>query len=274
MEQTKTILIIEDEEALRRALEKKLQADGYTVITAENGQQGLDAVRDKKPDLVLLDILMPEVDGFQVLEKLSADGLLPALPVVIVSNSGQPVEIDRAMKLGARDYMVKAQFDPQEVLDKVHQVLGDKVTSATTTPVETSSAPVAVSGETVFSGHRVLVVEDDQFLRELLERKLKSEGFAVETAIEGESALAKVKSFTPEIVLLDVILPGVDGFSILEQLKADPTLVGIPVVMLTNLGQKDDVEKGMKLGAVGYLVKAHFTPGDIVEKVKETLKIT
>ena len=274
MEQTKIILIIEDEEALRRALEKKLQADGYTVITAENGQQGLDAVRDKKPDLVLLDILMPEVDGFQVLESLSADGLLPALPVVIVSNSGQPVEIDRAMKLGARDYMVKAQFDPQEVLDKVHQVLGDKPSNQAEIATEINSPAVAVASNATSTGHRVLVVEDDQFLRELLERKLKSEGFAVETAIEGESALSKVKSFNPEIVLLDVILPGVDGFSILEQLKADPTLVGIPVVMLTNLGQKDDVEKGMKLGAVGYLVKAHFTPGDIVEKVKETLKIT
>lgn len=273
MEQTKTILIIEDEEALRRALEKKLQADGYTVITAENGQQGLDAVREKKPDLVLLDILMPEVDGFQVLEKLSADGLLPTLPVVIVSNSGQPVEIDRAMKLGARDYMVKAQFDPQEVLDKVHQVLGDTRSVAEVVVNDQVAVEIGNASSAPQSGHRVLIVEDDQFLRELLDRKLKSEGFAVETAIEGESALTKVKTFKPEIVLLDVILPGVDGFSILEQLKADPALVGIPVVMLTNLGQKDDVEKGMKLGAVGYLVKAHFTPGDIVVKVKETLKI-
>lgn len=123
------------------------------------------------------------------------------------------------------------------------------------------------------NGHRVLIVEDDQFLRELLDRKLKAEGFNVQTTIEGESALTQVKEFKPEIVLLDIILPGVDGFSILEQLKSDAEVSNIPVVMLSNLGQKDDVDKGMKLGAVGYLVKAHFTPGDIVNKVNEVLKL-
>jgi DNA-binding response OmpR family regulator len=135
---------------------------------------------------------------------------------------------------------------------------------------ETEVAPKVVNNE---NGHRVLLVEDDQFLRELLDRKLKSEGFNVQTAIEGESALAQVKEFKPEIVLLDIILPGTDGFSILEQLKSDDEVSKTPVVMLSNLGQKDDVDKGMKLGAVGYLVKAHFTPGDIVAKVNEILNL-
>lgn len=267
---TKTILIVEDEEVLLRALEKKLIADGYNVILARDGSEGLTKVREAKPDLVLLDILMPEKDGFEVLQTLQAEGLLPSLPVIIVSNSGQPVEIDKAMKLGARDYLIKAEFDPQEVVDKVHLVLGDLGSAVDKAATSDTIAPVVNNSE---GGHKVLIVEDDQFLRELLERKLKTEGFNVATAIEGESALTKVRNFKPEIVLLDIILPGLDGFSILEQMKADPSLVGTPVILLTNLGQKDDVEKGLKLGAVGYLVKAHFTPGDIVEKVKTTLNI-
>lgn len=147
-------------------------------------------------------------------------------------------------------------------------------TSPTPTPTDSEqSSSETASVQNNENGHRVLLVEDDQFLRELLDRKLKSEGFNVQTAIEGESALVKVKEFKPEIVLLDIILPGTDGFSILEQIKADQELSQIPVVMLSNLGQKDDVDKGMKLGAVGYLVKAHFTPGDIVAKVNEILKL-
>lgn len=141
--------------------------------------------------------------------------------------------------------------------------------AVTAEPQASPESPTPANNQ---NGRRVLLVEDDQFLRDLLERKLKTEGFNVQTAIEGESALAKVKEFKPEIVLLDIILPGVDGFSILEQIKADPSVSNIPVVMLSNLGQKDDVDKGMKLGAVGYLVKAHFTPSDIVAKVNEILK--
>src|SRR6185295_13891435 len=120
---------------------------------------------------------------------------------------------------------------------------------------------------------KVLIIEDDQFLRDLMERKLVKEGFTVETAIEGETGLQKIKSWQPAMVLLDIILPGLDGFSILEKVKKDPATTNIPVILLTNLGQRDDVEKGLKLGAVGYLVKAHFTPGDIVEKVKEVLHL-
>ncbi|MFA5954368.1 MAG: response regulator [Patescibacteria group bacterium] len=266
----KKILIVEDNETLLKALEKKLLSYGYEVLLARDGAEGLTAIQNSKPDVVLLDILMPNVDGFTVLEKLHNDNVIPALPIIIVSNSGQPVEIDRAIKLGARDYLVKAEFDPEEVVEKVRKVLGQPslMHSASTNNVDT---PVVIPSK---DSKRILVVEDDQFLRDLLQRKLKAEGFLVETAIEGEGALEITKKTKPDLILLDIILPGIDGFTILERLKQDPDLAMIPVILLTNLGQRDDVDKGLKLGAVGYLVKAHFTPGDIVEKVRSTLKMT
>ena len=135
-----------------------------------------------------------------------------------------------------------------------------------------SILPPSASSPAKSQSARILIIEDDQFLRDLMERKLIKEGFVVETAIEGESGLQKIKSWRPDLVLLDIILPGLDGFSILEKVKADASVASIPVILLTNLGQRDDVEKGLKLGAVGYLVKAHFTPGDIVEKVKSVLR--
>lgn len=247
------VLIVEDEEALLQTLQFKLSREGYEVALARDGFQGLEQIKANRPDVVLLDILMPKLDGFGVLEQLSKEKVIPGLPVIIISNSGQPVEIDRALKLGARDYLVKAEFAPEEVLEKVRKVLGQDGASAGT-------------------NGRVLIVEDDQFLRDLMERKLKKEGFSVDTAIEGETGLQKIVATKPDLVLLDIILPGVDGFSILEKIKGNPAVANIPVILLTNLGQRDDVEKGLKLGAAGYLVKAHFTPGDIVEKVKSVLK--
>lgn len=119
---------------------------------------------------------------------------------------------------------------------------------------------------------KVLVVEDDKFLRELITRKLDAENFDVIEAIDGEEGMEKAAVQNPDLVLLDIVLPGIDGFEILKRMKADPNLSKIPVIMLTNLGQRDDVERGIKMGADDYLIKAHFTPSEIIERVKKVMR--
>jgi len=118
----------------------------------------------------------------------------------------------------------------------------------------------------------ILIVEDDKFLRELIAKKLWAENYEISEAIDGEEAIKKIKEERPDLVLLDLILPGIDGFEVLTKIKEDPILSQIPVIILSNLGQKDDVEKGIRLGAVDYLIKAHFTPEEIIEKIKNVLK--
>ncbi len=118
---------------------------------------------------------------------------------------------------------------------------------------------------------KILIVEDDKFLRELIARKVIDEGFDVSEAIGGEEGIKKIKEEKPDMVLLDLILPGIDGFEVLARMKEDPALSSIPVIIFSNLGQKEDIEKGLKLGAIDYLIKAHFTPGEIIEKIKANL---
>lgn len=117
----------------------------------------------------------------------------------------------------------------------------------------------------------VLIVDDDQFLLEMYALKFKEEGFAVEIAETGRDALTKADEVKPDIILLDVVLPEMDGFAVLQKLregkKSDPPLI----VMLTNLSQKDDAERGLRLGVDDYVVKAHFTPSEVVEKVRKLL---
>lgn len=119
---------------------------------------------------------------------------------------------------------------------------------------------------------KILIIEDDKFLRELIARKLQSESFEMVLAMDGESGLELAVKERPDVVLLDLILPGIDGFEVLAKIKKDETISSIPVIILSNLGQKDDIEKGMSLGAADYLIKAHFTPNEIVEKIRQTLK--
>lgn len=122
----KKILIIEDEEILSSLLEKKLKEVGYDVSLAYDGEEGLEKIKEEKPDLILLDIIMPKKGGFEVLEEMQKDEEMRMVPVVIISNSGQPVEISRALDLGVKDYLIKTQFDPKEVIDKVNKQLGGK----------------------------------------------------------------------------------------------------------------------------------------------------
>jgi DNA-binding response OmpR family regulator len=118
----------------------------------------------------------------------------------------------------------------------------------------------------------ILIVEDDKFLRELIAKKLQKEGYNISEAVDGEEGIKKIKTEKPDLVLLDLILPGIDGFEVLSRMKADEELAGIPVIILSNLGQREEIERGLKLGANDYMIKAHFTPREIIDKIKSVLK--
>jgi len=118
----------------------------------------------------------------------------------------------------------------------------------------------------------ILLVEDDPFLIDIYKSKLKEVGFEIETAEDGEKALRKTKEKKPDLMLLDIVLPNIDGWEILKKIRSDPGLKDLKVIVLSNLGQKEEVEKGMALGATKYLIKAHFTPSEVVEEVKKLLK--
>lgn len=120
----KKVLIVEDEQLIGDLLQKKLREEGYYVFTARDGEEGLQQIRDERPDMILLDIVLPRLNGFEVLAEVKKDEELRRIPVIIISNSGQPIEIERAKEAGVRDWLVKTEFDPQEVLEKVRRHIG------------------------------------------------------------------------------------------------------------------------------------------------------
>ncbi len=121
-------------------------------------------------------------------------------------------------------------------------------------------------------GKKILIVEDDALLSEMLAGKFATEKTMVDHAADGEQALTMLKGKKYDLVLLDILLPKVDGFTILENLNKDPNGMGTPVIILSNLGQKNDVQKGLALGVKKYLVKAILSLDEVVEASKEVLK--
>lgn len=119
---------------------------------------------------------------------------------------------------------------------------------------------------------KVLLVEDDTFLSGMYVKKLEMENFEVLLASDGKQGLRMIIEEIPDLILLDIILPKMSGFEILKEIKKDRKTKDIPVILLTNLGQKKDVERGFALGAKDYLIKAHFMPSEVVEKIIKTIK--
>ncbi len=119
----------------------------------------------------------------------------------------------------------------------------------------------------------ILIVDDDEFLLDMYAVKFREFGFSVEISFSGQEALDKIRGgLSPDIILLDVIMPNMDGFEFLQMVKKGSLLKNTKIIILTNLGQKEDIKKGMELGADDYVVKAYFTPSEIVQKVDLLLK--
>ena len=274
------IVIAEDDALLRDVLVEKFEKNGFIVDRAEDGVVALEKMNAAKPDILLLDMLMPRKGGMEVLEEMNASEALKGVPVVVISNAGQLKEAERVRKLGARDFVIKTVFDPQEVLEKIKHILENPnepqgewvvrnqnitgagaITTTNTMPEETK--PTSAATPKAF----VLVVEDDKFLRELLVRKLTAEGFDVENALDGETAFGILANKTPNIILLDLILPNIDGFEILARVRKDAKTEKTPVIIFSNLGEKADIDKAMGLGATDFMVKANFTLDEIVTKI-------
>jgi len=119
--------------------------------------------------------------------------------------------------------------------------------------------------------HTLLLVEDDMFVSDIYLTKLRKEGFQVESAIDGRDALKKMKTLVPDMVLLDLMMPYVDGMEVLEFMKQDKKLASVPVIVLTNLSEKENINRAMQLGADDYIIKSHFTPSEVLEKIQSLL---
>lgn len=260
----KLIIVVEDEEVLANLLSNKVREAGFDVRLARDGAMGLELIKSLRPDLVLLDMLLPKMSGVDILEHLSKEKIIPALPVIVISNSGQPVEIERVLELGVKDYLIKINFDLNEVMTKVKNVFAtnDNKNKANT---DKASAPLDKTAPAI------LIVEDDTLIIKLLEKKFIQKNFKTCRAMDVQQAYEILKTRKIDLILLDIILPGMDGITFLKELKENNSYKNIPVIIISNLGQLEEIEKGRSAGANDYIIKASASPSDIVEKVEALL---
>ena len=211
-----TVLIIDDEKPAHELLERELAGAGYHILHAAGGREGLKLAKQARPDVITLDIIMPDLDGWSVLKALKADPELCDIPVVLVTIMG---DRDLGFALGAADYITK--------------------------PLDRELLMRAV-GRHVRGGDRaqVLVVDDDPKTRDMLRRTLQKAGWTVAEAANGCEALEALERAKPALVLLDLLMPDMDGFEVLERLNGDATWREVPVIIVTAKDlTPDDIER-------------------------------
>lgn len=255
----KKVLIVEDDAVLGDVLLQKLQGAGFESKLCQDGAEGWRQIGEWSPDLVVLDLFLPLLNGFDILEQKTKDPRITGIPVVVLTNSLHPASETQIERLGAVDFMVKSDVTTEAILERIKKTLNASSTSAT------------ASSQNSLSGKKILLVEDDSFLASILMSRLGHKKVLASYAKSGEEALLELKRQIPDAVLLDILLPGINGFEVLQSIRNNPETKSLPVIVISNFSQAQDIEKVKALGA-GYLVKALADPDQILGEVEKLLK--
>ena len=268
----KKILIIEDEEFLSEMYKIKLISEGYEVAVASDGQAGVKLAISGKPDLILLDLMMPKMNGFQVLEKLKAKKDTSVIKVYVLSNLSQGEEINKAMTIGADGFLVKASLTPTQISDFVHKVFDNKKGKDKNIVPGIRSRDSLVKQEE-HNGSSVLLIEDEEIIAEMYELRLGKAGFKVTVAHNGAWGLKLAKKEKFDVIVMDMTMPAMNGCEMLKHIKKDSLNHTIPIIVLSNSAQDRDIEDTIKNGASNYLLKSQITPVRLIEEIKKVLNI-
>ena len=241
-----------------------LRAEGYSATTVKAGPDGLKAIYDTLPHLVILDVTLEGTDGYEILQKKHAEPMLAKIPVFLLSLQGAPVNMRQVPSGSVAEFVMALHANAEEIVTKVDRCFGHE-------SVAQAAADAKALAELPHCKH-ILWIEDDKLIGSVLSKKLTSSGFSLFLAKNGQEALDHLKDSVPDAIVLDLLLPGMNGFEILQELKRNDTLAKVPVMILSNLSKESDIERAKILGAQKFIVKAAASLDEIVAEVKGLCK--
>ncbi len=251
------ILIIESDSTFGEQVSSALKGNGYSTIVAHGGNEGMKTMMDILPQLVILDVTLTDMDSYDFLAKKQAESLISKIPIFFVSVQGVPINMRRVPSGSVQEFMMSLHSDGDDIVDKVNRYFGHEAVAA-------SEPGSGVGGKKL----KILWVEDDKLIGTILAKKLISSGFDLFHAKSGEEALEALKTAVPDAIVLDLLLPGIGGFEVLQEVNKDPGLRKVPVMILSNLSKSTDMERAKLLGAKRFLIKAATSLEQIVNEIR------
>ena len=247
----RTVLVVDDDREARLLIKGIALAAGYLVDTAADADEALVMAREHKPDCISLDLWMPKIDGFAIVEILKHDPETRGIPVLMLSQNSSATNADddrdRALHAGADAFMQKP-FDAALYAATVSRLVNERGRAR----------------------QRILLVDDDPAIRMICREVLEGVGYAIEEVGNGSDAIPEVRRFRPDLILLDVMMPDMDGYTLAQRLREERATTLTPVIFLSARGQTADKVKAFKLGAEDYLVKP-FDSAELLARVEKAL---
>jgi len=260
------ILIIEDEANNLDVARRIVRGAGHEALTATDGLSGLEIARRERPDAILVDLLLPKLDGWSVTQAIRQETWAKGLPIIAVSALAMQADRERARDAGCDDFVTKP-YAPAELRAVLSRYFADgSAPKGATRPAERPASGIEPSE---FLG-RVLVVDDEPANVELIVRRLGGNGYETLTASNGHDAIAVATKEQPDLILMDVMMPGLDGWQTTKLLKGDPKTANIPVVFVTARDRPEDVAAGFEAGGMMYVNKP-VEPVELFARVRNAI---
>lgn len=258
------IVIIESSPIFGKQIQEDLTKDGYkNVYLFKSGEEGLKGLFDIIPHLVLLDISLSDMDGYKILSEKQAEPLLAKIPVFLLSVQATAINMHDIPPKSVMEVIISLNAKSIDVLNKVNSFFG----YGSSESEESNLSKVASSEK-----KKLLWIEDDKLIGTILGKKLISSGFDLMHAKNGEEALTMIRSRKPDVIVVDLILPGLNGFEIIQRINEDEELKKIPKMVLSNLSKVSDMDRAKSLNVKKYLVKASTSLDQVVVEIKDMCK--
>lgn len=233
------ILIVEDSKTQAKQLDAILKQLGYRIVITNSAREALFILKEQKPVIIISDILMPDIDGYQFCKLLKSDDKLKDIAVILLTQLSDPREIVKGLACGADDFIVKP-YNEEFLLARIHATLALKTKQDTASKLTT-----------------ILVVEDSPTQAEQIKYLLEDKGYAVMVAANGKEGFEVAKKFRPTIIISDIVMPVMDGYELAEKIKKDKDVRDIPIIFVTALTDRKDASRKASVVADGYFTKPY-----------------
>jgi CheY-like chemotaxis protein len=247
------ILVVDDDPDILEAVSAVLESQDYRLATARDGIEALKSIKEEVPDLVILDMLMPRMDGFAVIKELRSDPKFAGLPVIVLTTviedaAYRRYELETGLSMDVHDFVEKPA-PPAELLKRVSAIVDQPY---------------------------IIIADDDPDILEAVTTVLKSAPYQVGTARDGEQCLAMVRQRKPNVIILDLLMPRMDGFAVIRELQNDPAYLDLPIIVLTTVVEdasrrRYELETGRDLTVRTYLQKP-VPPDILLRTVKNVME--
>ena len=251
-----SILVIESDTVFADALKRALVAQGYLVEIVSKGAEALASILNYKPQLVMLDAVLAGTDAYQILASKCADSYASAIPTFLISREGMPINMRRVPEKSVVEFIVSMQTDIRDIVRRTNVYFKHNI----------GDLPSVMMPKT---RKKILWIENDKLIVTILGKKLTTAGFDVTQVNTGEDAVVLLHSIIPDVLMLNLILPGLSGFDMLQKVHMNPVWKNIPTIVLTNLNKQSDIEKAHALGAQKFLIKASTSLDEVVIEIEK-----